>query len=582
MLTAVRTFSCGAHLRDDVCDFRVWAPSAQTVMLRLLSNGRKIDLGMKRAADGHFSLTTSAKAGDRYFYVVDGGKPVPDPVSRLLPEGVHGPTEIVDPAGFAWSDDDWRGLELEKAILYELHVGTFSATGDLAGVGERLHYLKNQLGVTAIELMPLGAVPRGDNGEVRNWGYDGVSPYSVEAAYGGPEGLKRLVNAAHAAGLAVVLDVVYNHLGNEGNYLGQFAPYFTDRHHTPWGNAIDFSDAQVRRYFMENALFWVREYHVDGLRLDAVQTIHDESETHILREIAEAVHEYAEECGRKIWVIAETDENDRRIVTPRENGGYGLDALWSDDFHHAVHSVLTGERRGYYQDFGQVEQIAKALEEGFVFQGEYFKFWGKARGTSASDVALPKNIICIQNHDQVGNRAKGERLCHLTGWAQRRAAAALLLLAPHTPLLFMGEEFDSAPEFQFFTSYGDPGLKEATRNGRRREFSDFAWQDVPDPEDPATFQRSKLRWKDITVESEMLNWYQELIALRKKFVTEADRTCRATVEGGLLTMEVPREQPLIRVQVNFSGAVLPEPAPGFSQALFAAGEDCAVAVYRAV
>lgn len=577
------TLACGANLSGGgECHFRVWAPRAQCVTLDLSRDGALRHLEMEREDDGYFWLNEVASAGDRYFYSVDGGRPVPDPVSRFLPEGVHGPTEIVDPRAFVWNDDHWRGLDFEKVILYELHPGTFTNEGDFEAISGKLHYLKSELGITAIELMPVAAVPRDEHGKVRNWGYDGVSPYSVEASYGGPEGFKKLVNAAHASGLAVVLDVVYNHLGNEGNYLGMFAPYFTDRHHTPWGNAFDFGNPDVRRYFVENALFWVREYHLDGLRLDAVQTIHDDSPTHILQELAQALHHYAQQVGRTIWVIAESDENDRKLVLPAVAGGYGLDAFWSDDFHHAIHTVLTGEGKGYYQDFGAIEQIAKALQEGYVFQGEHFKFWSRPRGTSAAEVPLPKNVICIQNHDQVGNRAQGERLTQLASWAQRRAAAALLLLAPHTPLLFMGEEFDHAPPFRFFTSYGDPALKEAVRNGRCQEFSDFDWDEIPDPEDPVTFIDSKLPWEQLSHESEMLNWYQELIALRKKLIIGGDRTCRARVEGSILTMEVPREQPVIRVEVNFRGKKLPEPGSDMTKVLFAADDGCAVAVYQAV
>lgn len=582
MQTLEATLTFGASLAGERCTFRVWAPAARRVMLELIRGGDHRELEMEREEGGTFAITASAVAGDRYFYTVDGGRPVPDPVSRLLPEGVHGPTEIVDPNAYVWADAHWRGFDLGKAILYELHTGTFTHEGDFEGVLGKLHYLKTELGITAIELMPVAAVPRDAKGRVRNWGYDGVSPYSVEERYGGPDELKKLVDAAHATGLAVVLDVVYNHLGNEGNYLSQFAPYFTDRHQTPWGNAIDFSRPEVRRYFVENALFWVREYHFDGLRLDAVQTMRDDSPAHILEEIAAAVHAFAEDSGRKIWVIAESDENDRRLVTSREAGGHGLDAVWSDDFHHAVHTVLTGEDKGYYQDFGAIEQIAQALAHGYVFQGEHFKFWGRSRGTPAAGVALSKNIICIQNHDQVGNRAKGERLTQLASWVQRRVAAALLLLAPHTPLLFMGEEFDDAPPFQFFTSYGDPGLQEAVRNGRCQEFSEFAWEEIPDPEDPATFLQSRLPWEQLSIQSEMLNWYQELIALRKKFVMGADRTCRASVRGSVLTMEVPREQPLIRVDVNFRGTELPHVGAAFQKALYAGDEGCAVAVYRAV
>ncbi|HLI64529.1 MAG TPA: alpha-amylase family glycosyl hydrolase, partial [Terriglobales bacterium] len=313
-----------------------------------------------------FIATTMASAGDRYVYVLEDGCAVPDPVSRFLPEGVHGPTEIVDPSAFRWSDDAWRGLDLREYVIYELHVGAFTPEGTFDAAITKLPYLKD-LGVTVIELMPVAAFPG-----VRGWGYDGVSPYAVQASYGGPEGLKRLVDAAHHAGLAVMLDVVYNHLGPEGNYLPRFGPYFTVRHKTPWGDAINYDGegcAGVRHYVVENALYWIREYHLDGLRLDAVQTIKDDSGKHIVAEIQQRVQELAGELGRRVSVIAETDENDSRYVKPASAGGYGLDAIWSDDFHHAVHAFFTGERQGYYQDFGVPVQIARALSEGYVFQG---------------------------------------------------------------------------------------------------------------------------------------------------------------------------------------------------------------------
>ena len=504
---------------------------------------------MRRRSDASFTLTTGARAGDRYFYVVDEHQPVPDPVSRLLPEGVHGPTEIVDPNGYRWSDDGWRGLELTNYIIYELHVGTFTPLGTFRGVIDRLDYLK-RLGITVIEIMPVAAFPGS-----RNWGYDGVSPYAVQAGYGGPDGLKRLVDAAHRAGLGVILDVVYNHLGNEGNYLRWFGPYFTDRHQTPWGEAINYDQPGcegVRRYVVENALYWIREYHLDGLRLDAVQTIKDDSRLNIQAEIQENVQRLARELGRRVCLIAETDENDPRLIRPSAQGGYGLDAAWSDDFHHAVHTVLTKEDTGYYQNFGRKEQIVRALNEGFVFQGEHFKFWNAPRGAPPEGVPLPAHVICIQNHDQVGNRAKGERLDALGPRGASKLAAALLLLAPHTPLLFMGQEYGETAPFQFFCDFGDPALQKAVSEGRRREFKDFRWEEVPDPQDPQTFERSKPRLPVVSGQlPEMLDWYMALIGTRKREITPGPRTCRAELIQGAIVLRVPAENPRVLVIAEF-------------------------------
>lgn len=507
---------------------------------------------MRREDDGTFTATAAAVPGTRYFYVVDGNSPVPDPVSRLLPDGVHGPTEIIAPDAFGWADHGWAGLDLSDYLIYELHVGTFTPQGTFDGVIEKLEYLQG-LGVTVIEIMPVAAFPG-----TRNWGYDGVSPYAVQASYGGPDGLKRLVDAAHARGLGVMLDVVYNHLGNEGNYLRQFGPYFTPRHHTPWGDAINFDgpgSEGVRRYFIDNALYWIREYHLDGLRLDAVQTILDDSQPHILTEIQENVQRLAGELGRKVWVIAETDENDTRYVRSLNQGGMGLNAVWSDDFHHAVHAYLTSEREGYYQDFGRKEQIVRALNEGFVFQGEYFEFWKADRGTRVDGMPLPAHVICIQNHDQVGNRAKGERLTALVPRGARKMAAALLLLAPHTPLLFMGQEYDEAAPFQFFTDYGDPVLQKAVSEGRRKEFKHFTWDQVPDPQDTATFERSRLTWDMSGDHAEMLSYYRRLIALRRDFLTKRERTCRAELRmDGAIVMQVPAQNPQLVVVAEFPGS----------------------------
>lgn len=535
---------------------------------------------MQYAGDHVFVLQAFARPGDRYFYIVDQNKPIPDPVSRLLPEGVHGPTEIVDPEKFAWSDEGWRGLPLRDYVIYELHIGTFTAEGTFDAAIGKLPYLK-KLGITVIEMMPVAAFPG-----ARNWGYDGVSPYAVQASYGGPEGLKRLVNAAHEVGLGVMLDVVYNHLGNEGNYLRFFGPYFTSKHQTPWGEAINYDQPGsegVRRYFVENALYWIREYHLDGLRLDAVQTIKDDSPKHILAEIAEDVAALAAELDREVCVIAETDENDEKLVRPAQAGGFGLHAIWSDDFHHALHALFTKERNGYYQDFGRPEQIVRALQDGFVFQGEAFRFWsGRSRGTSSAGMPAAAHVICIQNHDQVGNRACGERLTALVPRGARMLAAALLLLAPETPLLFMGQEYDEPNPFLFFTDYGDPALQKAVREGRCQEFKelDFSGDSVPDPQDPATFERSKLNWKLTEGENSMLEWYIALLALRKKYLSGSERTCNAELVDGVIHMQLPREEPTLEVFARIQGsAEIPELGAGWEKAIAMEEDGFAVSVW---
>jgi maltooligosyltrehalose trehalohydrolase len=573
MRPATTTTTYGARLLDGTAEFRVWAPAAKHVLLQF-ENGDAFP--MARAGDGTFSAITRSRPGDRYYYKVDQNRPVPDPVSRLLPEGVHGPTEIVDPEAFRWSDQSWRGLPWRDYLIYEMHVGAFTPEGTFGGVIERLDYLR-KLGVTALELMPVAAFPG-----THNWGYDGVSPYAVQASYGGPEGFKRLVNAAHLAGLAVVLDVVYNHLGNEGNYLRLFGPYFTDRHCTPWGDAINYDSpgcAGVRRHFVENALYWIHEYHLDGLRLDAIQTIKDESRYHIVEEIRDHVQALAGDLGRQVTVVAETDENDARLIRPKQLGGFGLDAVWSDDFHHAVHTALTRENSGYYQDFGKREQIARALNEGFAFQGEYFRYWGAPRGNKPVGVPLPAHVICIQNHDQVGNRAKGERLHHLVPPGAHKLAAALLLLAPETPLLFMGEECDETAPFQFFTDYGDPVLQKAVSEGRRNEFRQFRWEEIPDPQDPETYERSKLHREMVDAGNSTLRWYRRLIALRKQYVTATDRTCRAEFRDGSLILQVPQEGPRIIVAASFPGSKTSVQFSGWNEILTNDEDGYAVRIF---
>jgi maltooligosyltrehalose trehalohydrolase len=533
----------GATVRGDEVDFRVWAPTPKEITLRLTRAGQQQDLPMRRDGED-FIATAEARVGDRYAYVLDDSQPIPDPVSRFLPEGVHGPTEIVDPALYAWSDEGWNGLPLEDYVIYELHIGTFTPEGTFAAAADKLQYLKD-LGITVIEVMPVAATPG-----TRNWGYDGVSPYSVQANYGGPAAFRRFVDTAHELGLAVILDVVYNHLGPEGNYLRMFGPYFTEHHKTPWGDAINYDDngcEHVRSYVVNNATYWIREYHLDGLRLDAAQTIKDDSPKHIVAEIQENVQALAAELKRTAVVIAETDENDSRYVLPAPKG-QGLNAVWSDDFHHGLHAVLTGERTGYYQDFGKPEQLAKALRDGYVFQGERFAFWNAPRGTPAEDVPLPANVICIQNHDQIGNRAKGERLTTLVPRGARKMAAALLLLAPHTPLLFMGQEYDEIAPFQFFADFQDPALKKAVSEGRRSEFKDFNFSEVPDPEDPQTLERSKLTWANADENRDMLEWYRKLLELRKKHVLGHQRCADVSYDNGVLTMLVPAVEPTLRIE----------------------------------
>jgi maltooligosyltrehalose trehalohydrolase len=480
----------GAQVRPDgSVRFRVWAPAAAAVAVRVGAGAAAVETPLAGARDQVREAVVSAVApGSDYCYRLDG-RDRPDPVSRHQPAGVHGPSRVVDPAAFRWSDGAWRGRAMADLVLYELHVGTFTAAGTFDAMVERLAALR-ALGVTAIELMPVAEFPG-----ARNWGYDGVHLYAPQSTYGGPDGLRRLVDAAHAADLAVVLDVVYNHLGPEGNYLGEYGPYFTERYRTPWGPALNFDDAdsdEVRRFFVDNARYWVTEFHLDGLRLDAVHAICDCSATHLLEEIGDAVHAQAAALGRTIVVIAESDGNDPRLLHTKAAGGFGLDGQWSDDFHHAVHAALTGERGGYYVDFGGAAPVAKALRDRFVYDGGYSAHRRRRHGRPAADIAADCFVVCTQNHDQVGNRARGERLAALVPFEARKLAAALLLLSPYVPLLFMGEEYGETTPFLYFVSHGDAALVEAVRAGRQREFAAFAWgSEIPDPQAEETFRRSR-------------------------------------------------------------------------------------------
>jgi len=497
-------------------EFRVWAPRARTVAVKLIGQNRN-PLPMEPRELGYFEATVSgARPGMRYQYVLDDQKERPDPASRFQPDGVHGASVVVDPDVFHWTDQSWSGVPLTHLIMYELHTGTFTLEGTFEAIIPHLEYLQNQVGVTAIELMPVAQFPG-----VRNWGYDGVYPFAPQASYGGPQGLKALVDACHARGLAVILDVVYNHLGPEGNYLGDFGPYFTDQYRTPWGQAINYDGPdsdEVRHYVISNALYWVTEYHMDALRLDAIHGIYDFSARHILQDLTEAVHAEADRLGRRILVIAESNLNDVRIIAPPAEGGYGLDGQWNDDFHHALHSLLTGERAGYYEDFGHLEQLATALREGFIYSGQRSSYRKRRHGNSARNCSPSQFIVFAQNHDQVGNRAHGDRLSTLVPYEALKVAAASVLLAPNIPLLFMGEEYGETAPFQYFTDHGDQALVEAVRKGREAEFESFSWQgEVPAPQDPATFERSRVHpgHQANAEQGALLCWYRRLIDLRK-------------------------------------------------------------------
>lgn len=505
--------SLGAlYLKDQRCRFRVWAPNARAVEVDVCGTRR---VPLEPREDGYFEAEVDAvPPGTTYSYRLDGGEARPDPASRYQPEGVHGPSAVVDHR-FDWTDDAWPGISLPEHILYEIHVGTFTPEGTFDAVIPCLDRLAD-LGVTAIELMPVTQFPG-----ARNWGYDGVLPYAVQGSYGGPEGLKRLVDAAHARGLAVVLDVVYNHLGPEGNYLSEFGPYFTERYKTPWGLALNYDGPEsdpVRRYFIENALAWIADYHIDGLRLDAVHAIADASERPFLQELGTEVRILAGQLRRRVHVFPESDINTLFFLRRPERGGCGFDAQWTDDFHHSLHTLLTGERSGYYVDFGSVEQMAKAMAGGFVYTGERSPYRRRRHGVPADEMSGDRHVVCMQNHDQTGNRMNGERIASLTDFESLKLGAAAVLLSPFLPLLFMGEEYGETAPFLYFVSHSDEDLIRAVREGRKEEFAAFGWtEEPPDPQSAETFERSRLN-QSLREEGRhaMLHaFYQELIRLRK-------------------------------------------------------------------
>jgi malto-oligosyltrehalose trehalohydrolase len=520
-----RSFSQGAEITPDGVSFRTWVTGKKNLSVAILDSQGKTsrELSLERDTLGYAGVIDSeASANTLYKYRING-ELLPDPASRFQPEGVHGPSQVIDPNQFEWTDQSWRPPTISDLVIYELHVGTFTPEGSFRAIISRFEHLL-KLGVTAIELMPIADFP-GD----RNWGYDGVSLYAPSRAYGTPDNLRALVDAAHKAGLAVILDVVYNHLGPDGNYLGAYSDrYFNPSHHTPWGDAfnLDSLDSRpVRDLFSQNPVYWIKEFHIDGFRLDATQAIPDDSPKHLIQEIAEQV----QALGR--FVICEDPRNDRKIVLPRNEGGYGCDGVWADDFHHVVRVQMTREDEGYMGYFkGTMEELLKTLRVGWLFTGELQKD-GIPRGTSADDIAPQRFVHCISNHDQVGNRARGDRLNQIVSPASYRAASALLLLDPYTPMLFMGQEWGTSSPFLYFTDHHTE-LGKGVTEGRRKEFADFSEfrdpakrNEIPDPQAIESFERSKLNWQELGSggSANLLRLYNEFLRFRKSRLRQRGR-----------------------------------------------------------
>ncbi len=562
----------GAHyLQDGICEFTVWAPFLKNVDLKVLSPHKRT-VAMEKDGKGYWNAEVKDISPEaRYVFVLDKQTERPDPASHFQPEGVHGPSQVIDQSSFPWDDNEWKGITVRDMIIYELHVGTFTPEGTFDAVISRLDELVDT-GINAIEIMPVAQFPGG-----RNWGYDGTYLFAVQNSYGGPDGLKRLVNACHRKGIAVILDVVYNHLGPEGNYLHDFAPYFTKKYNTPWGMALNFDDAwsdEVRNFFIENAVHWFEQYHIDALRLDAIHAIYDMSAVPFLRELAERIEAFSAAKGRKFFLIAESDRNDVVVIRSRNEGGYGLDAQWNDDFHHSLRTMLTEEKTGYYLDFGRTEDMVKAFSEGFVYSWQYSAYRKRHHGSSSRGFPGSRFVVCAQNHDQVGNRMMGERLSSLVSFESLKLAAGAVLLSPYVPLLFMGEEYGESAPFQYFVSHSDPGLIEAVRKGRKEEFRAFAWQgESPDPQSEETFARSKLNWGLRTGGQHrvLLDFYKELISLRKTLralsgTGKRNRTAAAIDEKVIaIKLQDDRSENTVFCIFNFnrdSRAVTAEPGPG--------------------
>jgi maltooligosyltrehalose trehalohydrolase len=553
--------------KDSSASFLVWAPRASRVDLHITAPQDKI-LPMRALPFGYFHLEQSGiEPGVEYKFLLDSEKERPDPVSRFQPHGVHGPSQLLR-SQFKWSTQDhaWRGLELSRYVIYEIHVGTFTPEGTFDAIIPRLAALKD-LGITAIEIMPVAQFP----GE-RNWGYDGVYPFAVQNSYGGPDALKRLVDACHRAGIAVILDVVYNHLGPEGNYSADFGPYFTKNYKTEWGDALNFegpdSDA-VRRFFIENALQWVNDFHFDALRLDAVHAILDISARPFIRELAAAVEGAATHAQRLVHLMPESNRNDAHMMRLSDVGGWGLDSVWNDDFHHALHHLLTGERDGYYEDYEGLEDLACSLRQGFIFIGQHSKYRRRRHGNSTIGLGGEQFIVFAQNHDQIGNRRLGDRLAKLISFEALKLAATAVILSPFLPFIFMGEEYGEEAPFQYFVSHGDPNLVEAVRAGRRAEFSCFNDHvPVPDPQGTEAFLASKLNWnlREQGRHQTLWNFHRELLRLRREIpalsnldMTRVETTVNAA--GDVLSMHRWYENSHAFVVLHFGNDVAPATVP---------------------
>jgi maltooligosyltrehalose trehalohydrolase len=521
--------------------FVVWAPRRDKVELHLQSE-RSHSIPMRRDELGYYHASVAeVSAGSKYFYRLDGAAERPDPASRFQPDGVHGASQVVDPADFPWSDADWTGLSLEDSVFYELHVGTFTPEGTFAALIPHLDRLAD-LGVTTVELMPIAQFPGG-----RNWGYDGVFPFATQNTYGSPRDLQEFVGAAHARGLAVALDVVYNHLGPEGNYLSEYGPYFTNHYHTPWGAALNFDGPhsdEVRYFFIQSALCWLEQFHIDALRLDAIHGIFDASAFPFLAELSTSVASLSTRLNRKIHLIAESDLNDARTITSIERGGTGMDAQWSDDFHHSVHTLLTRENSGYYADFGDIHHLAETIQNGWYYSGQYSRYRQRKFGNTPPNSQSSKFVVCNQNHDQVGNRAAGDRLSRLVSFESLKLAAGITILSPFVPLLFMGEEYGETAPFLYFTSHDDPELAEAVRRGRETEFARFKWHvEVPNPQAESTFASSKLNQALATREPHrtLERFYKALLRFRRNQRLAEAQLVAVTefpVERALLTLQL--------------------------------------------
>jgi len=546
-----------SYMEQGQCEFVVWAPHVKQVSLQLLSPEERT-IPLERDEHGYWRiLERNVSEATLYHFTLDSRIARPDPASHSQPRGVHQSSKVVNHSSYDWHDRNWPGIHVSNMVMYELHVGTFTEEGTFDAIIPRLATLRD-IGINAIELMPIAQFP----GE-RNWGYDGVYPFAVQHSYGGPTGLKRLVNACHNKGIAVILDVVYNHLGPEGNYLADFGPYFTDKYRTPWGKAINFDGAysdDVRNYFIENALHWFKNYNIDALRLDAVHAIYDMSARPFLQELAERVNTFSKEQGRDFYLIAESNLNDTKTIRPVEENGHGLHAQWLDDFHHCVHTLLTKEQDGYYSDFGRLDQLAKCLQEGFVYSGEYSRFRKRRHGNSSKSVPARKFVAFTKNHDQIGNRMRGERMSSLVSFEGAKLHAAITLLSPFIPLIFMGEEYAEPAPFKYFVSHSDPDLIKAVRKGRREEFESFQWKgELPDPQSEQEFLDSKLdgRLRSTGCHRIMSDFYKALLILRSSIHSHEPgsaplRAAAAIEDACVLTFLMNHDSRKVLMLFNFN------------------------------